>query len=261
MAEEKEESLATTAVKTLVEKLPLEETRPAVREIARLAERIVGAANTIFFPLHLLKRMGELWEDRLEQGLRVFGEKSAPLIEAIPEDNRRPLSIRDASDIIEGVVLLEDLDEELREMYARLLASAMDDRQEKVHPSFAKIIGELTASEAKLFDFFYRNTFTKFLIPEFMTDGSFNKLGPIDIKTAIYSLARHQLIQISWQDDDEENPDLKTAHFIRFTEFGSKFGLAVTGKFYAKEFNRAESLFQARPRIVGYGRRPSRGRG
>ncbi len=259
MTDEKKEdkssgNLAVDLGKAILSSPVVEEVRPTVREAGLATSTLGMAVNAALGPLRLWGLRHSLSNRNTEAMLRADAEielqrrledRLRPLTvycEPMQEENKQlsSSSMRAVNDIVEGFLLTDDTGEEdeLRDMYARLLATAMDDRSEKVHPAFAKIIGEVTAQEANLFNFFYRSPYAKFQIPPHMSADLQEKIGPINFMSAAQSLARHQLVTLSWEESDGLGFEPKMCNFVRFTEFGSQFGEAVTGEVHVKSFRR-----------------------
>jgi hypothetical protein len=75
---------------------------------------------------------------------------------AIPEADRRPPNMRIAKGVLENVINLEETGTTLQEMFANLLAGSMDNRKsDDIHPSYAKLISELSEEEARFLKSLY----------------------------------------------------------------------------------------------------------
>jgi hypothetical protein len=74
----------------------------------------------------------------------------APKLFEIPVEKRISPNIRVAKGVFENVIDLEVNETTLKEMFANLLAGSMDSRKSKgVHPSYAKLISELSEEDAR----------------------------------------------------------------------------------------------------------------
>lgn len=92
----------------------------------------------------------EKWIVNGEESLRITGELLKVKLKDIPEEKICEPEPYVAIPAIQQLCYCQDSDE-LRNMYANLLASSMNvDTKWKVHPSFTDIIKQLTPDEAKL---------------------------------------------------------------------------------------------------------------
>lgn len=92
----------------------------------------------------------EKWIINGEESLRITGELLKEKLKDIPEEKICEPEPYVAIPAIQQLSYCQDSDE-LRDLYANLLASSMNvDTKWKVHPSFTDIIKQLTPDEAKL---------------------------------------------------------------------------------------------------------------
>lgn len=92
----------------------------------------------------------EKWIINGEESLRITGELLKEKLKNIPEEKICEPEPYVAIPAIQQLSYCQDSDE-LRDLYANLLASSMNvDTKWKVHPSFSDIIKQLTPDEAKL---------------------------------------------------------------------------------------------------------------
>lgn len=111
--------------------------------------------------------------------------------------------------------------EELRNMYANLLAKAMNvDEKDKVHPAFVELIKQMAPREALILDGIFKSSITPLIDLSVRTDkGNDNHIYNIswitcfsydDIAVALDNLERMGLIEIpfgeSYADDQAYNP-------------------------------------------------------
>ena len=121
----------------------------AISEVSQAAE---GLLKRLLGPA--IDEAGLILQDkvrvyRLKNTLRALDRVRALLSEANIEPRQVPL--RALLPLLDGVSLEDD--EFLREKWARLLASAASSTDEYLaHPSFARILSEMSAREAKLLD-------------------------------------------------------------------------------------------------------------
>ena len=127
--------------------------KEAYRDLAQPAAQEVGwtlgaLARIVLAPV---RRLVDGGHDRITQFLdRQLG----PRLERIPPDRLVEIPARLALPAIQGAAELEDDEDTLREMFANLLASGADrDTTSLAHPSFAHVIRQMTADEARLLAF------------------------------------------------------------------------------------------------------------
>jgi hypothetical protein len=133
------------AVAAIVKEVPVypDAIQPAMRELGPLAATPLALLNTALRPVRSIMLGINLTFDRLDDNLRK-------LLEPVP-----PEQVVEPPASVAGPLLLAypfvESEPELREMFARLLATAMTSAiQSSAHPGFVEIIKQLTADEAKL---------------------------------------------------------------------------------------------------------------
>jgi Abortive infection alpha len=88
-----------------------------------------------------------------------------PKLEAIPVENRVEPSVKIFKRVLEGVLEVPD-EPLLKEMFANLLVSDMNTgTKSKVHPKFASILADMSATEAKFLQAFKETTSLPMLEP------------------------------------------------------------------------------------------------
>ncbi|EGG98251.1 hypothetical protein imdm_291 [gamma proteobacterium IMCC2047] len=124
--------------------------KDALQPLAKESGKALGTAGRAVNAALLLVK-GLIWS--IEQVGEFFQSRVSQKLEGVPVENICP---PDPSIIVPAFEALRyrGHEEELREMYANLLANAFDiDTKSTVHPSFIEIIKQLTANEAKLLEF------------------------------------------------------------------------------------------------------------
>ncbi len=121
--------------------------------------------------LYVVEQLGKPLVGSIRAKLFSFVEnKVSPKIFAIPEENRISPNLRIAKGVFENVINLEENEVTLQEMFANLLAGSMDNRKsDGVHPSYAKLISELSEKDARFLVGFYNNTKEQ-IIPYLITN-------------------------------------------------------------------------------------------
>ena len=134
------------AVKGIVEAVPIYEDllQPAVKEVGKSLETVAKTVHIALLPVAVLvwsyEQIGAWLLPVLTRKLRD-----------IPEDELITPAIEVAGPAIEALRFTSESSDELRDMYANLLATAMDRRKaETAHPGFVEIIKQLTPDEARL---------------------------------------------------------------------------------------------------------------
>lgn len=123
---------------------------PATTELGRTLGTITGLANSLLFPLELAN-----WK------IKTLRKRLIPEVQrrvaAIPEERRGAPDIAISGPIIESAAYGVHHDE-LRDLYAALLAHSMDkDTASSVHPAFVEIVRQMTPDEARIISYFSRN--------------------------------------------------------------------------------------------------------
>lgn len=121
---------------------------PAFKQAANTRAKRIAVKEALFLQLFrpirgLIGLSAEYFENNFDDDMRVH-------IGAIPEEHRVAPKPIVAAPAMQGLAF--SLNEpDLKDLYLNLLSSASDDRkQDKVHPSFAEIIRQLTGEEAVL---------------------------------------------------------------------------------------------------------------
>ncbi len=116
---------------------------PAVKELGEALETVMRTVNAALLPLK-----GLVWGvDELQEFVR--SKLAAKLKDTPPQAIATPKAsvVGPALDSVRYT----DGDEDLQELFANLIASAMDKRVAmRAHPAFVQIIKELTSDEAKI---------------------------------------------------------------------------------------------------------------
>lgn len=122
------------------------EAKQAASNIGKTAIVVTETINNLLLPIaavnYGIKRAGEYFQQRFAKDLQEE-TKSIP-----PEELRQPKSSF-AGPAIQALSFCVDEDE-LRTLYVKLLASAMDGRQDAPHPSFVEVLRQLSSAEATL---------------------------------------------------------------------------------------------------------------
>lgn len=144
------DTIKTLGINALLPEVYRDLLQPASKEIG---EKLLSVAKTISIALAPLE--GAVWGyEKIKEWLAVKLTKK--LAKVSPEKIHPP------SMIIAGPTLLQlhfaKDENELKEMYANLLASAMNSEvSNKVHPSFVQILAQLSPDEAKILKYFSDN--------------------------------------------------------------------------------------------------------
>ena len=110
-------------------------------------------------------KLGKPIVDTSETLLLRFKDLVDSKCSAIPETNRIPPNMRIAKGVLENVINLEAHETTLQEMFANLLAGSMDNRKsDGIHPSYAKIISELSEEDARFLKILNQERMVLFLI-------------------------------------------------------------------------------------------------
>jgi hypothetical protein len=118
----------------------------------KLGKPLVGAIECLFWAKIIEKCHTEPYFSMMSELklLPFLKNDFAPKFFAIPEEHRIPPNMRIAKGVFENVIDLAAHQTTLQEMFANLLAGSMDNRKsEGVHPSYAKLISELSEEDAK----------------------------------------------------------------------------------------------------------------
>ena len=134
------------AVKGIVEPVPVYEDllQPAVRQVGRDLENVAKTIHIALLPITAL-----VWS--YEQIGAWLDPVLTRKLQGVPEDELITPAIEVAGPAIAAIRFTSASSDELRDMYANLLATAMDRRTaESAHPGFVEIIKQLTPDEARL---------------------------------------------------------------------------------------------------------------
>lgn len=153
-------------------------------------------------------------ETRHHQNLESYKKSIEEKTQSIPQENLVEPPLNVVGPAIEASKYYID-SEELRNMFANLIASSIDkDRIEKVHPSFVEIIKQLSPLDAKILNLFTLNnsyTICEFRIKDknkqgfktYMTNVflELDKISDLNlVSSSINNLNRLGLIQLSYTD-------------------------------------------------------------
>jgi hypothetical protein len=120
--------------------------QPAAKEIGTALGTVAKTVNIALAPI-----AGIVWSYETIQG--YISTKVSEKLKNVPEEDIETPPISIAGPTLEALRFAGD-EEELREMYANLLANALDkNTKETVHPSFVEIIKQLSAQEALVLKF------------------------------------------------------------------------------------------------------------
>jgi Abortive infection alpha len=136
------------AAAELAKQIPVYEDalQPLSKETGKALGTVGRAVNAVLLPVR-----GLIWS--VEQVGEFIESSVSQKLEEVPVEN---ICSPDPSIIVPAFEALRyrGHEEELREMYATLLASALNiDTKDDVHPSFVEVIKQLTPDEAKLLSF------------------------------------------------------------------------------------------------------------
>ena len=121
--------------------------QPAAKQFGKSLETVAKAVNVALCPISAIvwgyEKIASYLENKVEQKLAN-----------VPPENIQTPKANIAVPIIEGMRNVSE-DEDLQEIYANLLANAMNRKvAHGVLPSFAEIVKQLTSDEAKLIKYF-----------------------------------------------------------------------------------------------------------
>lgn len=137
------------AVTGLVKAVPVYEDalQPVAKQLGKSLETVGRAVNVALLPLK-----GLVWS--FEEIEKFFTPKLIHNLKDVPLEDIVPPKINVAGPAIEALRFTGH-EESLSDMYANLLATAMDkNTADGAHPAFVEIIKQLTPDEAKLMAFF-----------------------------------------------------------------------------------------------------------
>jgi len=117
--------------------------QPAAKQIGKSLETVFQLFNVGLAPFRAAAWSGEQLEEYVKNEI-------APKLAYRPPENIVPPDTHIAVPTVIALTYTYEQDE-LREMYANLLANAMDcDTKDDIHPSFVEVIRQLTPTEAQL---------------------------------------------------------------------------------------------------------------
>lgn len=120
-------------------------------ELAETTRTVLGFVNTVLTPVWALNQ----FNTKLREWVAVA---LAPKVARIPPERRQPPLLHVVGPALEGMKYAQD-DDNLKQLYAQLIASSMDkDCADKVHPSFAEIIKQMSPMEAVMMRHFVSRT-------------------------------------------------------------------------------------------------------
>lgn len=148
MSEENQPKEIIEAVTGLVKAVPIyqDALQPAAKELGKSLEVVAKSVNVALAPLK-----GLVWGyDQFEKFIQT---KVSERLKSVPPENIITPKINVAGPAFEALRFNND-EELLSDLYANLLASAMDKSiANGAHPAFVEIIKQLTSDEAKLMSF------------------------------------------------------------------------------------------------------------
>lgn len=140
------------AVTGLAKAIPVYEDalQPAAKEVGQSLETVAKAVNVALAPVS-----GLVWG--YEKIKDFIDNKVSEKLQNVPEENIVSPPANIAGPALESLRYTGGIDE-LRELYANLIASSMDSNTlDNVHPCFVEIIKQLSSDEAKLLNYFSTN--------------------------------------------------------------------------------------------------------
>ncbi len=145
-------SATIDAVTGLAKAVPIYEDaiQPVAKQLGKSLEVVGRAVNVALMPVK-----GLVWS--FEEIEKLFKPKLVNNLKDVPPEDIVPPKPNVAGPAIEAL-RYSGHEESLRDMYANLLAAAMDKKTaDGAHPAFVEIIKQLTPDEAKLVSFFMQH--------------------------------------------------------------------------------------------------------
>lgn len=145
MPEESNIQSTASAVKGILEAVPVYQdvVQPAAKEVGLALQTAVRTVHILLAPVSAL-----VWG--YDQIKEFVGTKVAEKLRDVPEERLRTPEPSVAGPALESLRYTGHK-EELRELYASLLASSMDaSRLQEAHPAFVEIIRQLSSDEARI---------------------------------------------------------------------------------------------------------------
>ncbi len=145
MTDENKIEATANAVKGLLEAVPVYQdvVQPAAKEVGVALQTVAKTVHILLAPVS-----GLVWG--YDQIKEFVGTRVAEKLRDVPEDRLRTPEPNVAGPALESLRYTGHKDD-LRELYAALLATAMDaETMAQAHPSFVEIIRQLSSDEAKI---------------------------------------------------------------------------------------------------------------
>lgn len=153
--------------------------KAAAKNLGKTALTITNTVNNCLLPL-------AAFNYGIESAKNYFKERFRADVEAvtahIPPDRIVEPKASIVSPLLQGLAF--SLDEELlKEMYLKLLASAMDDKTEPTtHPAFVEVIKQLSSDEALILDFVANKTMCNAYVVDAYLQQSQNSGGTLEVR-------------------------------------------------------------------------------
>lgn len=191
------------AVTSLVKAVPIYEdaVQPLAKEAGKALKTVGKTVNMALAPLR-----GLVWGfERIEEFVQT---KVAKKLESTPVENICTPDLSIAGPALESLKYTGHK-EKLCDLYANLLASAMDKQTAKTaHPGFVEIIRNMSADEARILEYIYKN----------------DAAPIVDIKKVLSknagSVAIRELVSTLGNDSACEHPDLSGSYLINLERLG-----------------------------------------
>lgn len=217
-------------MKLLPEKLPDCLDKPVEKTVTPLAENVGKTLGDLWFLIFGgISHAAEKKRLKYALGLKAFKESLEAKVKAIPNENRIEPDTQNVCQAMENAKYCVE-NEDLREMFANLIASTMDkEKYKQVHPSYSEILKQMTSCDAQLLkNFIYTPNLPICAFQLKCANGSFTRLTDytyfkkntdFDVETnsiILTSLERLGVIKIhigEWLNDDRlyqiyENSDI-----------------------------------------------------
>ena len=145
MADENNIESTVSAVKGILESVPIYQdvVQPAAKEIGVALQTVAKSIHVLLAPVS-----GLVWG--YEQIKEFVGTRVAEKLKDVPAERLRTPEPNIAGPALESLKYTGHK-EDIRELYASLLATAMDsEKMTQAHPAFVEIIRQLSSDEAKI---------------------------------------------------------------------------------------------------------------
>ncbi|MCL1952119.1 MAG: DUF4393 domain-containing protein [Oscillospiraceae bacterium] len=127
--------------------------KPAVKQIGEFLEILFGVPKTLILPI-------KFFEEWAANKLKDLFGRTKPEVDKIPPGRRKKVQLEDILPILDAYMKTKAEDEDLQNMFAKLLASYADsEAQTNSRRAFMKIIEELSAYDAWMLRQIYENKF------------------------------------------------------------------------------------------------------